>query len=146
VTSTGEVYLNERLIETLNLSEETIERSIEETKEEIKRRNEKFRRDTAFPEIETKTVALVDDGIASGYTMLAAVQSVRARYPSRILVAVPTASDRSLEMLEEPVDEMMCPNIRSQTFYAVADAYEEWHDLSDGEVLRYLRRAGIIEA
>lgn len=140
ITSGGEAYLNDDLVAALRLSDEVIDRCLEDTKKEIERRDVKFRRGRPFPRVEGMTVIVVDDGLASGYTMLAAVESVRRRGPSKVVVAVPTASEGSLGVIEETVDEAICLNIRGGPFYAVADAYQEWHDLSDGEVLTFLKR------
>ena len=73
--------------------------------------------------------------------MLAAVKSIRLQEPARILVAVPTASASSAEMVSRQVDRLVCLNIRSSRMFAVAEAYEEWYDLDDREVLAEL--AGI---
>lgn len=69
---------------------------------------------------------MVDDGLASGYTMMAAVRMVRRRNPSRIVVAVPTASWSTVRLLSEYVDVIVCPNIRTGFSFAVADAYRNW--------------------
>jgi predicted phosphoribosyltransferase len=68
--------------------------------------------------------------------MLAAVKSIRLHEPARILVAVPTASASYATMLAGQVDQLICLNIRSGRTYAVAEAYEDWYDLDDGEVLK----------
>jgi len=88
--------------------------------------------------LEGKRVAIVDDGLASGYTMLAAVKSVRKRGAENITVAVPTASMASIELLSQHVEEIVCINVREGPFFAVADAYLVWYDLSDEEAIRYL--------
>jgi len=81
----------------------------------------------------------VDDGLASGFTMLAAVRSARKRRPKKIVVAVPTAALGAVELLVPEVDEIACLNIRSGSSFAVADAYEKWYDLTDEEVLSILK-------
>ena len=140
-TSGEEVYLNEIVVAALGLSKEIVNRCIQDTKKEIERRNVEFRQGRPLPRLEDMTAIVVDDGMASGYTMLAAVETVRRRDPSKVVVAVPTASEGSLEVIEKRVDEVICLNIRGGLFYAVADAYQEWHDLSNGEVLNYLKTA-----
>ena len=91
-------------------------------------------------EIRGKTAILIDDGLASGYTMLAAIRSTRKRNPRRVVVAVPTASTAAIELVSRKVDKILCLNIRSGPFFAVADAYREWRDLSDEEVVEILKR------
>ena len=91
-----------------------------------------------MPNLVGKIVILVDDGLASGYTMLVAVRSVKEKAPKKIVVAVPTASLGAIELLVPEVDEIVCPNIRSGESFAVAEAYENWYDLSDEEVLELI--------
>jgi putative phosphoribosyl transferase len=88
--------------------------------------------------MEGKNVILTDDGLASGFTMLAAIQGIRLRNPARIIVAVPTASETSAALVSRHADHLVCPNIRSGRTFAVADAYREWYDLDDREVLEEL--------
>ncbi len=90
-----------------------------------------------MPLVKDKIIILVDDGLASGFTMLAAVRSLRKSLPEKIVVAVPTASLGAIDLLRSEVDEIVCLNIRSGSF-AVADAYESWHDLADEEVLKVI--------
>jgi predicted phosphoribosyltransferase len=85
-----------------------------------------------------KSVILADDGLASGFTMMAAVKSVRPLSPSRIIVAVPTASATSAELVSRNVDKVVCLNIRTSRQFAVADAYRQWYDLDDREVVHEL--------
>jgi predicted phosphoribosyltransferase len=91
-----------------------------------------------MPDLKNKVVVLVDDGLASGFTMLAAARSVRERAPKKIIVAVPTASLGAIELLTSEVDEIVCLNIRSGTSFAVTNAYVNWYDLTDEEVLKIL--------
>ena len=92
-----------------------------------------------MPNLKDKIVILVDDGLASGFTMLAAARSVKDKAPKKVIVAVPTASSGAIELLAPEVDEIICLNIRSGSSFAVADAYENWHDLTDEEVLKILK-------
>jgi predicted phosphoribosyltransferase len=85
-----------------------------------------------------KTAILVDDGLASGYTMMASVHSAKGRGAKEIVVAVPTAPPETIEKIEPMVDKIYCPNVRGKIFFAVADAYEHWYDLSRAEVLDLL--------
>ena len=138
VTWDGKVVLNEGLVEQLNLTEEEIETSIMRTKKNIQERLRKFRDDKPMPKLTGKVVVLVDDGLASGFRMLAAARVVKETAPKKIIVAVPTASLGSIELLALEVDEIVCLNIRSGASFAVASAYENWYDLTDEEVLKIL--------
>jgi predicted phosphoribosyltransferase len=135
----GSVVLNEALIPRLGLTDEAIHRTVSQAREVIRERALKFRGDRSPPNLENKVVIIVDDGLASGYTMLSAVKSVYGRSPKRTIVAVPTASTSAVDLVAPNVDAMICLNIRSGPVFAVADAYQKWHDLSDEEVLRFLR-------
>jgi len=141
LTWDGKIVLNDRLVEELDLTKEEVETAILKTKENIQRRLRKFRGDKPMPNFKDKVVVLIDDGLASGFTMLAAARSVREKAPKRIIVAVPTASLGAIELLAHEVDEIVCLNIRSGLSFAVADAYENWHDLTDEEVLQILRKS-----
>jgi predicted phosphoribosyltransferase len=85
-----------------------------------------------------RTVILVDDGLASGYTMLAAISEVRKEDPGRVIVAVPTGAGRTVQMVADAVDLLICLNIRGGPF-AVADAYRNWYDLTEDEAVTFLR-------
>ncbi len=131
----GEVILNTGLISELTISKEAMEREINKAKKIIKKREELFREGRPFPLIEGKSVILVDDGLASGYTMLASIEFLKRLQPQRIIAAAPTAHEMTVEQILEQVDEFHCLNIRGGYSFAVASAYKEWHDLSEREVL-----------
>jgi predicted phosphoribosyltransferase len=134
----GEVKLNEKLVEQLQLRDPEIDSIIRDVKSELDKRMEIFRGNRPFPELKGKTAIIVDDGLASGYTLLAAISSVKKLSPERIIVAVPTASKNAVDLLAPYVDEIFCLNIRETKIFAVADAYQEWHDLTQQEVLKLL--------
>ncbi|MEN2985151.1 MAG: phosphoribosyltransferase family protein [Thermodesulfovibrionaceae bacterium] len=135
----GDVILNETLLRYLELSEDEIKNQIEKTKEILTKRDKLFREGKSFPSLENKTAIVVDDGIASGYTMLAGIEYVKKRNPDKIIIAVPTGSLRTIKKLSKFVDFIYCLNIRESYPYAVADAYKNWYDISDEEVLKILR-------
>ena len=141
VAPDGSTILNEPLVRELGLTEAEIKFLAKQVLEEIERRNRKFRGDRPFPNLIGRTVILVDDGLASGYTMLAAIKSVKKQKPKRILAAVPTAPLSSARLVASQVDQLICLNIRRGPFFAVADAYQKWYDLDDEEVTEYIRRA-----
>lgn len=139
ITFDGIIIFNERLLRALGLTREEIDHRIKVEKEAIERRLKLLRGDKPFPDITGKTTILVDDGIASGYTMLSAVKSVVRRKPKRIVVAVPTGSESAIRLLEPWVDDMVCLNVRTGPVFAVADAYENWYDLTDEDVVKILK-------
>ncbi|MDO8140443.1 MAG: phosphoribosyltransferase family protein [Candidatus Brocadiales bacterium] len=135
----GEVSLNTNLITQLRLTEEEVKRQIQITVDTIKRRNELFREGRPFPFLKDKVVIIVDDGLASGYTMLSAVDFIKRHKPERVVIAVPTAPKGTVDLILPQVDEVVCLNVRSGFTFAVANAYEKWYDLEDGEVISILR-------
>ena len=141
VTWDGQVLINDGLRTALDLSAPEVDLAIADTRKNVNERVARFTVGRAVPALAGKTVILTDDGLASGFTMLAAVKSVRIRNPARIMVAVPTASASSAELVSHNVDQLVCLNIRTSRQFAVAEAYEQWYDLDDREVLEEL--AGI---
>ena len=133
VTWDGEVLINEPLLAALDLELHEVERAIAETKKNVSDRVARFGK-KALPAMEGKNVILTDDGIASGFTMLAAIRSIRRRKPARVIVAVPTASLASANLVAGYADLVACPNIRSGRMFAVAEAYKQWYDLDEREV------------
>ncbi len=138
LTSFGTMILNNQLLARVNLSDEQIEHAKERTEQQIERRRNTYAQYLKDINAETLHVVLVDDGLASGYTMLAAVRSVREQHPESITVLVPTASDSAANRVESVVDEFICPRIETGFVFAVANAYRDWHDLTDEEVVQIL--------
>ncbi len=138
VSPDNKVLLNENLLSMLNLSEKEVEQQIQITREIIKKRNELFRKSVPFPSIKGRVAIIVDDGLASGYTMLSSIDYVKRHEPQKIVVAVPTGLKRTIEIILPEVDELVCLNIRSGYEFAVANAYENWYDLDDDEVISIL--------
>jgi predicted phosphoribosyltransferase len=138
-TMEGTVFLNEELLKSLNLSPSEIEEESRRVSEELEKRNRLFRGDRALPEVSGKNLILVDDGLASGYTMMAAVHSAKSRQASSIAVAVPTAPLRTIQKIEPLVDRMYCANVREESYFAVAGAYTHWHDLSDKDITELMQ-------
>jgi putative phosphoribosyl transferase len=134
----GRCILNERLVEQLQLTNSEQEKAVSEAKRNVEERLKKFRGDKPLPNLVDKTVILVDDGLASGYTMLVSARSVQKKKANTVIVAVPTASLGAVGLLQHEVDLIVCPNIRTDELFAVAEAYENWYDLTDKEVLELL--------
>ena len=140
VSLEGDMLLNDSMVKMLRLSDKEIMELAKPVKAELEARDNIFRRGRPMPDLEGKTVILADDGLASGYTMMAAARLVRRRKPAMIVVAVPTASLNTIEVLSDYVDMVVCLNIRSGYSFAVADAYRNWYDLSREEVVSMLRK------
>ncbi len=141
VAPDGTVVLNEVLMGYLGLSPEEIEGIVGEVLREVRRRIKEYRGDRPFPHLKNKNVIVVDDGLASGYTMIAAVRAIRKERPRRIIVAVPCSPRTSVERLEKEADEVVCLAVQPGGPFAVASYYERFPDLSDDEVKSLLARA-----
>jgi len=138
VTWDGQVLINEDLRAALSLSDASVDQAIAETRRNVTERIARFTRGHAALPAAGKTVILTDDGLASGFTMLAAARNIRRYKPLKVIVAVPTASASSARLVASEVDQLVCLNIRSGRMFAVAEAYREWYDLDDSEVLAEL--------
>lgn len=136
----SDLFVNRQLLAGLKLSDAQIESQVDRTRAILEHRNRKFRQNKPFPGIAGRAVILVDDGLASGYTMKAAVAFLKKRKPASIAVAVPTGSAETVKMLLKEVDILCCLNIREGYPYAVASAYRNWHDLDDEDVIGILGR------
>ena len=142
VTWNDIVEVNQSLANQLGLSKTQIEKVIKEEKEVIKQRRKLYGKEE-FSDLERKHPIIVDDGLASGFSMLTTAKAVERYKPSSITVAIPTAPLSSIELVEPHVDEIFCLNIRTSRYFAVASAYENWYDLSDEEVLGYLEKTDV---
>lgn len=134
----GEALLNETLVARLGLSQRQVEDGIARTRDKVARRNLVLRRGRGYDRLNGSAVILVDDGLASGFTMRAAIDAVRGAGAAEIVVAVPTAHQSSLPPLLEAVEAVYCANVRGGARFAVADAYKTWTDVSEKEVIDIL--------
>jgi predicted phosphoribosyltransferase len=141
MTWDGRIFLNQPLASQIRLSAEEIRVAEEQTREVIRQRMELFARGQPPPSFRNRTVVLTDDGLASGYTMLAAIEAVISDEPDRIVVAVPTGSRGAVALVAKKSESVVCMNLKDRYPFAVADAYRHWHDLSDEEVMEYLIQA-----
>jgi len=140
ITPNGEILLDEKVAKYLRLETEEIESLTQKVLEEIKRREQKFLGSRKRVDVTNKNAILVDDGLATGFTMLAAVKFLKDK-PRNIMIAVPTASRGAISLLSKHVHAIYCLNIRSEIpYFAVADAYVNWRDLTDGDVIQYLKK------
>lgn len=138
VTSDGALVLNEAIVKGMRLSKKLIKSIANQVMEDIQTREHILRDKLPRQFVRGKHVIIVDDGLASGYTMLAAVQSARQSGAGRVTVAVPVASESAMRLISEAADEVICIVESHRLPFAVADYYLTWHDLTDEEVLDYL--------
>ncbi len=138
VTEEGILVLNEPLVKELGLTRRQIESQAEEVRVEIARRAAVYRRRLEAHSVEGKTAIIIDDGLASGFTMAAAIWSMQQRKAAKITVAVPIASGSAYDLIKPLADELVCLIVARIKRFAVASFYRRWHDLTDEEVLEYL--------
>jgi len=138
-TDDGTVILNEEAVKRIGLSRQQLEYDINRIRADIKQRSLLYKGARPIVRVSGKTVIVVDDGLASGFTMMAAVESVRHRQPKEIVVAVPVASAIAVKRLERVADKVVtCTTSFAPKFY-ISDFYRYWYDLSDNDVVRYLK-------
>jgi predicted phosphoribosyltransferase len=133
----GTMRLNEELLCRMRLSEQEIREGTKRTEQKVARRVKKLRGDRPMPDFRHPLI-LVDDGLASGFTLVVAIEALRKSGARKIILAVPTAHEESLQRVLDKVEAIYCPNIRGGSSFAVAEAYEDWYDLDEEEVVRIL--------
>ncbi len=138
VTEDGAVVLNESLMERLGLDAQDVDHQAESVRRELKRRSRLFRQKLLPVLVKGKAAVVIDDGLASGYTMLAAIQSLRHRQAAEIVVAVPVASGSAYDLVKPASDHLVALIVARTDWFAVASYYQNWYDLDDAEVIRYL--------
>lgn len=139
VTIDGNIVINKPLVKKLNLTKEEITELSKPVIEEIKRRTKVYRGNKPFPNLRNKIVIIIDDGLATGYTAIAAVNYVKKYKPKEIIVAVPISSYSAFNKVKKIVDELVSLEISHELVFAVADSYESFPDLKDEEVIKYLK-------
>ncbi|KLK89013.1 phosphoribosyltransferase [Methanoculleus sediminis] len=141
VTWNGRVFLNQSLMNALDLSEAEVNAAVAKAKKNVEERIARFAGGREEPGIKDRTAILIDDGLATGYTMFAAIEAARAVSPREIIVAVPTGSLHAVTFIARKADLVVCLNVRTSRTFAVAQAYERWHDIADREVQELLVQA-----
>jgi putative phosphoribosyl transferase len=140
IASGGIRVLNEELISHLGISTTVVDRVTAREKQEIQRRERLYRDGRPALPIKDRMVVLVDDGLATGASMLAAARAARAQQPKWVIVAVPVASRDACEEFRQHVDEVICAET-PEPFYSVGTWYEDFSQTSDAEVRELLQRA-----
>lgn len=133
LTQDGKLLKDDTIIDALAITKGYIESQTRLQLKEIKRQLREFKGEKVFPNLLNKTVILVDDGLATGYTMEAAVEYIRSLGPSRIIAAVPVGSVEAIAKVNRKVDQVVCPLIPKE-FWAVGQFYQEFHQVSDEDV------------
>jgi len=131
-------FLNKEVIRLAHVSAEAIAHVLQKEKQELARRNQVYRQAKPFPDVTDKTIILIDDGIATGATLRAAIYALRALHVGRIVVAVPVAAQSLCAELETEVDQLICP-LRPVYFSSVGQWYDDFSQTEDEEVFALLK-------
>ncbi|NIP71847.1 MAG: phosphoribosyltransferase [Gammaproteobacteria bacterium] len=137
IATGGARVMNTDVVAALRISEEVIERVVERERRELERRERAYRGERPRPELRDRYIVLIDDGLATGATMRAAVTALRQLGPARIVVAVPVAPPDTVERLRSEADEVVCL-ATPQPFFGVGQWYADFTQVTDDEVRRLL--------
>jgi predicted phosphoribosyltransferase len=140
IATGGVLVRNEDVIRMAKVSDATLRRVAESELQELERRERRYRGDRPPPDVAGRTVILVDDGLATGSTMRAAVEAVRQQRPKRVVIAVPIAAPETCDSLQDEADDVVCA-ITPEPFYAVGLWYDDFSQTSDEEVRDLLAQA-----
>ncbi|MFZ5649104.1 MAG: phosphoribosyltransferase [Bacillota bacterium] len=140
VAQDGSTFIDDRMISLLGISEDVLEDIIDSEVREISRRMTDYRGSDRYPDFKNNTLVIVDDGAATGYTMLAAARFTRRTLrPAGIIIAVPVAPPDTLELFRQEADEVVCLSSPDE-FYAVGQFYSDFSQTTDREVLSILEK------
>ena len=137
VTQEGEVIIDSQAAESVGASAQYLEEEAKRKRSEVSERMGSMRGDTPYPTLQGKTVIIVDDGVATGNSMRAAVQSIRKREPKEVVVAVPVAPPDAVARLSEGGTRVVCLE-QPSFFFAIGEFYRDFEQVEDAEVRRLL--------
>lgn len=140
IATGGVRVLNKDVLRSINASDAMIETVVNKEMQELNRREQLYRGERPSPKIAGKTIILIDDGLATGSTMRAAVAALRQRAPARVIVAVPVGARETCVAVQKECDEVICPQC-PEPFYAVGAWYRDFSQTTDEEVQTLLRLA-----
>jgi len=140
IATGGVRVLNEETVQGLGIPEEEIDLVAAEEQQELEARDRNYRGDRSAPNVRNRTIILVDDGLATGSTMRAAIAALRRQNPARIVVAVPVGAAETCRALQAEADEVVCVST-PESFYAVGLWYDDFSQTTDGEVRDLLEQA-----
>jgi putative phosphoribosyl transferase len=144
IASDGTQVINQTVVGELGISEDTLQAVAAAEQQELERRERTYRGQRPRPELTGKVVIVVDDGLATGATMWAAVAAIRRQRPARIVVAVPVAAASTCRKLQQAADEVVCASTPA-LFVAVGQAYRDFAQTTDAEVCALLDAARATE-
>ena len=135
VADDGTTILNQEVLKRIELTEKQINYQISKVRNDIQQRSLLYRGSKPISIVKDKIAIVIDDGLASGYTMIAAIESVRCRQPKHIIAAVPAASAAAVKQVEKTADRVITVVTSYAPKFYISDFYRYWHVLSDEEGL-----------
>lgn len=135
VADDGTTMINQDVLKSISLNDQQINYQVNKVRNDIQQRSLLYRGNRPISLVNDKTVIVIDDGLASGYTMMAAVESVRRRQPKRVIAAVPAASAAAVKQVEKIADRVITVVTAFVPKFYVSDFYRYWNVLSDKEGL-----------
>lgn len=141
----GICHVDRNIVTSLDVPDSHVHETIAREQAELERRNRHYRHNKSPPSLKGKTVIVIDDGLATGSTMHAAVLSLREAHAGHIVVAVPVGSVSACDMLEDIADEVVCVH-RPEPFYGIGEWYKDFSQVSDDEVLEILQPSEKVRA
>jgi putative phosphoribosyl transferase len=139
VTDDGTMILNEEIVRRAGLTQQQINYQVGQVRADIRSRSLLYHGDRRPLTITGRTVIVVDDGLASGYTMRAAIESLRQRKPEKIIAAVPVGPEHIINEVRQIADSVVTCAVGKEKVFYLSDYYRYWHDISDAEVLHCLK-------
>ncbi len=139
IASGGICVFNDQVLKLVGLNQAQLDAVIERERQELQRREQAYRGERPAPAIRDRTVILIDDGIATGSSMKAAIQALQSQRPARLVVAVPVAPAQTVVEFQKLVDDFVCP-LAPVNFSAVGQWYVDFDQTSDSEVRELLAR------
>jgi putative phosphoribosyl transferase len=139
VTEDGTTILNQDILQYLRVPDDYIKAEVKRQEEEIKRRIQKYLGDKPRVPIKGKIIILIDDGVATGATIRAAIASIRKRKPALIVLAIPVGPIDTIEELRKDADRVICL-MTPEPFFAIGQFYENFEQTSDKEVIQILNK------
>ena len=135
----GTIFLNEAVFTYVGASEKYLHEERERQMQEAQRRLKVYRGNRPYPNLQSRTVIVVDDGIATGATMIAAIRWAKSQGAEKVIAAAPVAPPQTFESLRKEADSVVCPEL-PEPFFAIGQFYDEFPSVEDMEVIELLRR------
>ncbi|HYB03959.1 MAG TPA: phosphoribosyltransferase [Nitrososphaerales archaeon] len=137
VTQEGHIIVDHQTVSRMGVTEKYLKEEAERQTKEIQSRMERYRGETSYPDLKGKDVIIVDDGIATGNTILAAIESVRRKNPASIILAIGVAPPDAIRKLTKSVDSVICLDT-PEPFFSIGEFYVSFEQVDDDEVQRIL--------